>query len=54
MRWAKNRDDKFSQWVNQLVKRIGVNKAAVAIANKLARLIWILLQKQEMFKIQEA
>ncbi|MCP4474020.1 MAG: IS110 family transposase, partial [Gammaproteobacteria bacterium] len=54
MRWAKSRDDKFSRWINQLVKRIGVNKAAVAIANKLARLIWILLQKQEMFKIQVA
>jgi transposase len=52
MRWAKKRDDQFSRWINQIVQRIGVNKAAVAIANKLARLIWILLQKQETFKTQ--
>jgi transposase len=52
MRWAKKRDDQLSLWINQIVQRIGLNKAAVAIANKLARLIWILLQKQEMFKTQ--
>lgn len=51
MRWAKKREDQFSQWVNQIVARIGINKAAVAIANKLARLIWVLLQKQEKFKV---
>ncbi|MCP4487861.1 MAG: IS110 family transposase [Gammaproteobacteria bacterium] len=27
MCWAKSRDDRFSKWVNQLVKRIGVNEA---------------------------
>lgn len=54
MRWARKRDDQLSQWINQIVKRIGINKAAVAIANKLARLIWILLQKQETFKIKAA
>jgi transposase len=52
MRWARNRDDKLSRWINQIIQRIGVNKAAVAIANKLARLIWVLLQKQETFKAQ--
>lgn len=52
MRWARKRDDQLSRWINQIVQRIGVNKAAVAIANKLARLIWILLQKQETFKTQ--
>jgi len=51
-RWARNRDDQFSLWIKQLEKRVGAHKATVAVAHKLARLIWILLQKQQMFAPQ--
>ncbi len=52
IRWAKERNDRLSVWINALVARIGIHKAIVAVAHKLARLIWILLQRQEMFKLQ--
>jgi len=43
---STKRKDKLSQWVNNLRARRGANKAAVALANKLARIIWIMLQKK--------
>lgn len=44
--WARRKDDPFSQWVNRLRDRRGVNVAAVAVANKNARMAWALLRKQ--------
>lgn len=49
MRTCRGRDDRFSQWVNSLIARRGLNKACVALAHKLARLSWILLQRNEPF-----
>jgi transposase len=49
MRTCRGRDDQFSQWVNSLIARRGLNKACVALAHKLARLSWILLQRKEPF-----
>ena len=48
-KWAKHRDDQLSLWIKQLEERIGKHKATVAVAHKLARLIWILLTKQQHF-----
>ena len=48
-KWAKHRDDQFSLWVKQLEARIGKHKATVAVAHKLARIIWVLLKKQQYF-----
>ncbi len=41
---AKNKEDKLSRWINRLQERRGTNKAAVALANKLARIGWALLR----------
>ena len=49
---SKKRDDKLSTWVNSIVKRRGPNKACVALANKMARLCWILLQREQMYIAQ--
>lgn len=49
MHRIKTRDDKLSVWVKQLVERRGKNKAAVALANRLARLAWILLHRNENY-----
>ncbi|MBC8270131.1 MAG: IS110 family transposase [Rhodospirillaceae bacterium] len=46
------KDDKLSLWVNQLVARRGANKAAVALASRLARLAWILLQRRQCYEPQ--
>jgi transposase len=47
---SKNKTDQLSQWVNQLVERRGINKACVALASRLARIAWVLLQRQETYK----
>ena len=43
---AVRKNDPFSQWVNRLRVRRGANVAAVAVANKNARMAWALLRKQ--------
>lgn len=50
--WSNKRDDQYSLWIKQLVLRLGRKKAAVAIAHKMIKLAWYLLQKQEKFKIK--
>jgi transposase len=50
MRFAGRRTDPLSQWVCQLATRRGVNIAAIALANKLARIAWALLAKGERFE----
>jgi len=50
--WSKKREDTYSLWIKQLVARIGRSKAVVAIAHKMLRLAWILLQRQEMFRLR--
>lgn len=52
IRWANKRDDQHSLWIKQLVVRLGKKKAAVAIAHKMIRLAWVLLQKQTTFKLR--
>ncbi|KZM42503.1 transposase [Marinomonas sp. SBI22] len=47
---TKEKNDKFSVWVKQLVERRGVHIGVVAIANRLARLTWILLHRNEDYK----
>ncbi|HLF96868.1 MAG TPA: IS110 family transposase [Methylococcaceae bacterium] len=46
---AQNQDDALSRWVNDLVMRRNKNIAAVAIANKNARIAWALLTKDEAY-----
>ncbi len=47
---SKNKSDQLNRWVNQLVARRGKAKASVALAARLARLSWVLLQKQEAYQ----
>ncbi|TQV78952.1 IS110 family transposase [Aliikangiella coralliicola] len=54
IQWAKYRDDSYSLWIKQLVARVGRSKAIIAIAHKMIRLAWILLQKQEMFRLKSS
>ncbi|MCP5348416.1 MAG: IS110 family transposase [Gammaproteobacteria bacterium] len=37
-------------WVEQLLQRCHVNEVAVALANKTARIAWVLLKKQETYR----
>jgi len=47
---CRNKPDRLSRWGNQLVARRGINKATVAMASRLARLAWVLLQREENYK----
>jgi len=46
----KRKDDALCQWASRIKKRRGQNVAVVAVANRLARLSWVLLNKQEMYR----
>ncbi len=46
----RDKPDAQSAWIRQLVTRIGVNKARVAVANKMARVAWALLHTGEHYR----
>jgi transposase len=46
----KRPDDALCRWASRIKKRRGDNIAVVAVANRLARLAWVLLQKREMYR----
>lgn len=46
----EGKEDQRSQWLQSLVARRGKNKAAVALANKNARIIWALLSQGECYR----
>jgi len=50
IRWMEKKDDRRSRWLQSLVARRGKNKAAVALANKNARIIWALLARGECYQ----
>lgn len=49
---AKHKTDPLSQWINALCQRRGVNKAVVAYANKMARMGWVVLSRQDVYQSQ--
>jgi transposase len=50
MNRTKGKTDKLSVWTNEIKERRGVHKACVALAHKLARIMWAVLSKGEEFK----
>ncbi|MDR5763083.1 IS110 family transposase [Caballeronia sp. LZ035] len=49
LRFASRREDAISRWANALAIRRGANIAAVALTNKLSRIAWSILAKNESF-----
>lgn len=45
-----NKEDRHSQWANQLARRRNRNIATVAIANKNARIAWAVLSRKEAYR----
>ncbi|MCV6609586.1 MAG: IS110 family transposase [Amphritea sp.] len=54
IRFIERRDDAKSRWVKSLIERRGVNKAAVALAAKHARIIWSMLSNGARYKLAPA
>lgn len=51
---AKKKTDQLNVWATKLRERKNFNQTVVAMAHRLARLIWILLQRQELYTPQRA
>lgn len=47
---ARKKDDPLSRWVNRLRETRGMNKATVALANKLARIGWAVLRNGTTYR----
>jgi transposase len=47
---AKAKDDRLSRWINRLVSTRGFNKAVVALANKMARIGWVILVNKTTYQ----
>ena len=45
MRTAKYKDDRLSRWITSLQDRRHANVAACAMANKMARMAWVIMSK---------
>ena len=50
VRRVEKKTDPRSRWIQRLVVKRGKNKAAVALANKNARIIWALLSREEAYR----
>jgi transposase len=47
---SEKKQDRRSVWARKLKERRGLNRAAVALANKNARTIWVIMSRNEEFK----
>ena len=47
---SANKTDRFSLWAQALLERRGHNKACVAVANKMARMAWVIMAKDETYR----
>lgn len=50
IRHLKTAKDRLSLWAQKVMSRRGKHKAAIAIANKLARISWAMLYKQQEYR----
>lgn len=53
-KYAEQRDDPMGYWLHRLIARRGKKKAIVALANKMARVGWRILQGSEPFEANQA
>lgn len=48
---SANKTDRFSLWAQAVLARRGHNKACVAVANKMARMAWVIMAKGETYRV---
>jgi transposase len=51
LRHSANKIDRFSRWAQAVLARRGHNKACVAVANKMARMAWVIMAKGERYRV---
>lgn len=47
----KDKKDKLSLWIKRLIEKRGFNKAVVALANKMTRIAWVIVAREEQYKV---
>jgi transposase len=52
LRWVDTKGDDRSRWLRALIARRGKNRAAVALANKNARIVWALLAHNQEYRVK--
>ena len=52
LRWVDSKHDERSRWLKALIARRGKNRAAVALANKNARIAWALLAHNQEYRVR--
>jgi transposase len=50
IRWGRQREDFAERWIGKLVARKPLKLAAVALANKMARIVWAVLTRGEVYR----
>ena len=48
---VKDETSSRALWLKQLIERRGINRATVALANKMARIAWALLARCEVYRV---
>lgn len=51
---AGDKTDALSQWIQRLIIRVGIHKAVVAYANKMARIGWAVLRHDTVYQVHQA
>jgi transposase len=51
LRHSANKTDRFSRWAQAVLVRRGHNKACVAVANKMARMAWVIMAKGDTYRV---
>ena len=51
LRHSAAKADRFSRWAQAVLQRRGHNKACVAVANKMARMAWVIMAKGETYRV---
>jgi transposase len=54
LRWVEMKHDDRSRWLKALIGRRGKHRAAVALANKNARIAWALLVHNQEYRVSTA
>ena len=49
LKYCSGKEDKLSLWLQALIERRGFNKAAVALANKNARILWAMANQDKEY-----
>ena len=50
IRWANRKGIEADSWLGRLLARMPAKKAAVAMANKMARILWAMVTKKEDYR----